>query len=143
MDSRASCQAVARLHAGASAINHNDSRVSFVREPQVVFTGLQLSFGAYLDDADSALSHLQRDVEAVHADVRNTVLINAFSISPAAVSALEKTMPKFNLPQNTLTVQPVEGLPSLDAALGMEAVLVPESPKLSSNNAGAKFSAGR
>jgi hypothetical protein len=34
-------------------------------------------------------------------------------------------MSKFNLAPKTLTVQPVEGLPSLDAALGMEAILQP------------------
>lgn len=124
-DSRSSCEAVGRLSPGSGRAEHNDPRVAFVTEPQIVFTGLQLSFGTYLDDADSALSRLQRDVEAVHADIRNTVSINAFSIDPAAVSALEKTMPKFKLPANTLTVQPVEGLPSLDAALGMEAILAP------------------
>ncbi|MGA8594713.1 MAG: RidA family protein [Bryobacteraceae bacterium] len=124
-NSESTCEAVARLSPGSAHAESNDPRVAFVTEPHIVFTGLQLSFGTYLDDADSALSHLQRDVEAVHADIRNTVSINAFSLDPAAVSALEKTMPKFKLPANTLTVQPVEGLPSLDAALGMEAILAP------------------
>jgi hypothetical protein len=101
--------------------------VALVTSPDIVFTGLQLSFGTYLADADSALSHLQRDIASVHADVRDLVLINAFSVNPAAVSALEKTLPKFNLPRAALSVQPVEGLPSLDAALGMEAVFAPAS----------------
>ena len=111
---------------------------------RVVFTGLQLSFGAYLADADSALSHLQHDVEAVHADVRNTVQMNAYSVNPAAVSALEKTMPKFNLPESMLTVQAVEGLPSLDAALGMEAILVPgDNTNVTAGAAAMKIASGR
>ena len=105
---------------------------------------IELSFGAYLADADSALSHLQHDVGAVHADVRNTIQMNAYSVNPAAVSALEKTMPKFNLPESTLTVQTVEGLPSLDAALGMEAILVPgENGNVSSTGSGTNIASGR
>jgi enamine deaminase RidA (YjgF/YER057c/UK114 family) len=135
MDSRSTCEGVARLSSGSARANPNDPRVTFVTERQIVFTGLHLSFGTYLDDADSALSRLQRDVAAVHADIRNTVSINAFSVDPAAVSALEKTMPKFKLPPNKLTVQPVEGLPSVDAALGMEAILTPGgAPNVSSND---------
>ena len=90
-----------------------------------MFTGMQLSFGTYLDDATSALSRLQREVSAVHADLRQAALVDAFSLSPAAASALRKTMPNFNLPPGILTVQPVEGLPSLDAALGVEVILAP------------------
>jgi enamine deaminase RidA (YjgF/YER057c/UK114 family) len=128
MDSRTTCEAIGRIPSGdatARASLPPGSRIAIVTAPQVVFTGLQLSFGTFLDDADSALSRLSRDAEAVHADLRSAVSFNAFSLSPAAVSALQKTMTKFNLPANALTVQPVEGLPSLDAALGMEAVLVP------------------
>jgi hypothetical protein len=86
-----------------------------------------LSFGTYLADADSALSRLSRDVEALHTEIRNAVSVNAFSLNPAATSALEKTMSKFNLAPRALTIQPVEGLASLDAALGMEAVLQPST----------------
>jgi hypothetical protein len=96
-----------------------------VTAQQIVFTGLQLSFGTFLDDADSALTRLSRDAEAVHADLRSAVLVDAFSLNPAASAALQKTLSKYNLPPSAVTVQPVEGLPSLDAALGMEAVLVP------------------
>jgi enamine deaminase RidA (YjgF/YER057c/UK114 family) len=128
MDSHTTCEAVGRIPSGDAKTGSSlppGSRIAIVTAPQVVFTGLQLSFGTFLDDADSALSRLSRDAEAAHANLRSAVSFNAFSLSPAAVSALQKTMTKFNLPANALTVQPVEGLPSLDAALGMEAVLVP------------------
>jgi enamine deaminase RidA (YjgF/YER057c/UK114 family) len=128
VDSRTTCEAIARIPAGAKpAALPSDSRICFVNSPQLVFTGLQLSFGTYLADADSALSHLSRDVQSLHAEMRNAVSVNAFSLHPAAASALEKTISKFNLSPQTITIQPVEGLPSLDAALGMEAVLEPSS----------------
>jgi enamine deaminase RidA (YjgF/YER057c/UK114 family) len=130
VDTRASCESVARIPAGAApnrAAVPAEAHISFVTGPQLVFTGLQLSFGTYLADADSALSRLSRDVEALHTEIRNAVSVNAFSLNPAATSALEKTMSKFNLAPRTLTIQPVEGLPSLDAALGMEAVLQPSA----------------
>jgi enamine deaminase RidA (YjgF/YER057c/UK114 family) len=124
-----SCTAIARLPRPVPATHMaalQNSRVSLAVGSHIVLTGLQLSFGTYLDDADAALSHMAHDVEALHADIRHAVSVHAYSLNAAAVSALQKTMPKFNLPSSTLTVQPVEGLPSLDAALGMEAVLSPE-----------------
>jgi hypothetical protein len=130
VDGHASCESVARIPAGVTpnpASLPADAHISFVTGPQLVFTGLQLSFGTYLADADSALSRLSRDVEGLHAEMRNAVFVNAFSLNPAATSALQKTMSKFNLAPKALTIQPVEGLPSLDAALGMEAVLQPSN----------------
>jgi enamine deaminase RidA (YjgF/YER057c/UK114 family) len=128
LDSRNTCEAIGRIPAGppqpANAIPPG-SRISRVTAQQIVFTGLQLSFGTFLDDADSALTRLSRDAEAVHADLRSAVLVDAFSLNPAASAALQKTLGKYNLPPSAVTVQLVEGLPSLDAALGMEAVLVP------------------
>jgi enamine deaminase RidA (YjgF/YER057c/UK114 family) len=136
IDTKTTCQGVAQVPPGAALSSPNNAAVAFVTSPQIVFTGLQLSFGAYLDDADSALSRMQRDVQTVHADVRNTVLMNAFSLDPSAASAIEERMPKFHFPQNTLTVQPVQGLPSLDASLGLEAVLAPGEHSSEQTSAG-------
>ena len=144
LDTKTTCQGVAQLPPGAALTPPNNASVAFVTGPQIVFTGLQLSFGAYLDDADSALSRMQHDVQTVHADVRNTVLMNAFSIDPAAASAIEERMSKFNFPQNTLAVQPVQGLPSLDASLGLEAVLAPgEHSKEQTNASGERVAERR
>jgi hypothetical protein len=136
LDTKTTCQGVAQLPPGAPVASPNNAAVAFVTSPQIVFTGLQLSFGAYLDDADSALSRMQRDVRTVHADVRNTVLMNAFSLDPSAASAIAERMPKFNFPQNTLTVQSVQGLLSLDASLGLEAVLAPGEHSKEQTSAG-------
>lgn len=143
LDTKTTCQGVAQLPPGTVLPPSNEANVAIVTSPQIVFTGLQLSFGAYLDDADSALSRMQRDVQTVHADVRNTVLMNAFSIDPSAASAIEERMPKFHFPQNTLTIQPVQGLPSLDASLGLEAVLAPGENSREQTNASGERVAER
>jgi enamine deaminase RidA (YjgF/YER057c/UK114 family) len=138
VDSRATCEAVARLPRASETSGTSlggDPGTSIVNSGPVVFTGLQLSFGNYLDDADSALSRLTRDAEAVHGDVHNPLTLNAFSLDPAAASAIEKTMPKYDMPAHSLTVQTVEGLPSLDAALGIEAVLKGSQPVQSAGTA--------
>jgi hypothetical protein len=127
-DSSSLCESVARIPPGVTpkpAAAPADAHMFFATGPQLVFTGLQLSFGTYLADAESALSRLSRDIESLHAEMRNAVSVNAYSLNPAATSALEKTISQFNLAPQALTIQPVEGLPSLDAALGMEAVLQP------------------
>ncbi|MFL6302089.1 MAG: hypothetical protein ACJ72H_00990 [Candidatus Sulfotelmatobacter sp.] len=128
IDASTTCEAVARIpqeRTGAKRLPLADSRVFFLTSPQTVFTGMQLSFGTYLDDADSALARLQHDVTTVNANLREAAVIDAFTLSPAAASALRKTMPKFDVSQAILTVQPVEGLPSLDAAMGVEVILAP------------------
>lgn len=137
LDSRATCEAVARLGAapGSPSAGQHDPDTSIVTSGPIVFTGLQLSFGTYLDDADSALSRLTRDAEAVHGDIRHPLTLNAFSLDPAAASAIEKTLPKYDMPAHTLTIQTVEGLPSLDAALGIEAVLKGTQPAASQASA--------
>jgi hypothetical protein len=48
--------------------------------------------------------------------------VNVFSLDPAGGSALRKTTA---VPPSTFTVQPVEGLPSVDASAGIEAVMAP------------------
>jgi enamine deaminase RidA (YjgF/YER057c/UK114 family) len=130
VDASTTCEAVARIPAERAEANRaalTGSRVFFMTSPQIVFTGMQLSFGTYLDDADSALARLQHDVTTVNANLREAAVIDAFTLSPAAASALRKTMPKFDVSQAILTVQPVEGLPSLDAAMGLEVILAPTS----------------
>lgn len=137
VDGRASCESISKFAGGEPANRPSipaDAHISFVTAPQLIFTGLQLSFGTYLADADSALSRLSRDVGALHAEIRNAVWVNAFSLTPAAASALEKTMSKFDLAPQALTIQPVEGLPSLDAALGMEAILAPSTAVTAENH---------
>lgn len=120
----AACEAVARpREALVSAKVFSRSRLWILpAEHSVVFTGLQLGFGPYLDDAMAALDRLRKNAESASADFREAAVINVYSLSPEASSALRKTAVKFQVPTEALSFQPVEGLPSPDAALGVEAI---------------------
>lgn len=116
------CQAVAQLStppSGAPVVLRPNQRTVLVNSPQLVFTGLQLTFGSFLDDAHESFFRLQRIASAVASD-EAPVEVNAFSINVYASSALQKSTA---VPPSTFTSQTVEGLPALDASGGLEAVL--------------------
>ena len=125
---QATCEAVARLAAPVEGqvVLLKEPRAALVGARQLVFTGLQLSFGSYLDDAHEAFVRLERASTAI--DPRESpVQVNVFSLDPSGGSALRKTTA---VPPSTFSVQTIEGLPSVDATAGIEAILVPnvESP---------------
>jgi enamine deaminase RidA (YjgF/YER057c/UK114 family) len=119
------CQAIGQL-----AKPPNDSPVVLLKErraalvgaKQLVITGLQLSFGSFLDDAHEAFVRLQRSAMALDT-VEAPVEVNVFSLDPSGGSALRKTT---SVPASTFTVQTIEGLPSVDATAGIEAILAPD-----------------
>jgi enamine deaminase RidA (YjgF/YER057c/UK114 family) len=118
------CEAVAQLTqapAQGPVVWLKNARATLVNSHRLIFTGLQLTFGNYLDDAHEAFARLQRAASALEG-VQSPVEVNAFSLDPYAGSALRKTT---SVPPSTFTVQTVEGLPGVDAAAGIEAVLAP------------------
>lgn len=126
---RTTCEAVARSHEGDSPTQRisllGQARVTLIPgRSRLVFTGLQLAFGGYLDDANSALRNLRKFSEAASGNFGQIASLDVYSLSGEATSALRKTASKFDVPGSTITIQQIEGLPSLDAALGMEAIMV-------------------
>jgi enamine deaminase RidA (YjgF/YER057c/UK114 family) len=118
------CEAVGQLVQAQRAgpvVWLQNSRAALVTSQKLVFTGLQLTFGAYLDDAHEAFARLQRAASALQ-PVEAPVEVNAFSLDAYAGSALRKTT---SVPGSVFTVQAIEGLPSIDASAGIEAVLAP------------------
>ena len=100
----------------------SESRTVQVKEGRLIFTGMQLTFGSFLDDAQQSFQRLQRAAKALgQTDV--AVEVNAFSLNVYAASALRKMT---SFPQNTFTIQRVEGLPAIDASAGIEAILAPD-----------------
>jgi hypothetical protein len=119
------CQAIAQLNQppkDSTLVWLKGAHVSLLHSPRIVFTGLQLSFGNYLDDAREAFTRLERAASALQASDA-PVQVNAFSLDLAAASALRKST---SFPPSVFTVQPVEGLPSVDASAGIEAIFAPE-----------------
>lgn len=121
----AMCQGVGQLSQApeeGALVWLQKARATLVNSRQLLFTGLQLTFGNYLDDAHEAFARLQRAASAVE-PVEAAVEVNAFALDSYAGSALRKTT---SVPASTFTVQPVEGLPAIDASAGIEAVLAPK-----------------
>ena len=117
------CEAVGQLSAPPREplVWLKDARAALVNSNQLVFTGLQLTFGSFLDDAHEAFTRLERVAAAVQ-PVEAPVQVNVFSLDASAGSALRKTT---SVPASIFTVQRVEGLPAIDASAGIEAVLAP------------------
>ena len=123
------CQGVGRLSPQAPAtpgqvVWLSGARATQVRSRQLIFTGMQLTFGSFLDDAQEAFQRLRKAASAIQS-VQAPVQVNAFSLNAHAGSAISKTT---SYPQSTFTVQTVEGLPAMDASSGIEAVLAPNVP---------------
>lgn len=119
------CEAVAQLKETpreGPVVWLKTSRTTLAATHRLVFTGLQLTFGAYLDDAREAFARLQRAAAALE-PVEAPVQVNAFSLDTVAGSALRKSTA---VPASVFTVQTVEGLPSIDASAGIEAILAPD-----------------
>jgi hypothetical protein len=124
MNDSTMCEAVGQLSHSpteGSVVLLENARATLVHSHQLVFTGLQLSFGSYLDDAHEAFARLERAASALQ-PVEAPVNVNAFSLDAYAGSALRKST---SVPPSTFTVQTVEGLPAVDASAGIEAVLAP------------------
>jgi enamine deaminase RidA (YjgF/YER057c/UK114 family) len=118
------CEAVGQLTEGPTpgpVVWLSGARTTLVTSRQLVFTGLQLTFGSFLDDAHEAFLRLHRAASALQ-PVEVAVEVNAFSLNAYAGSALRKTT---SFPPSTFTVQTVEGLSAIDASAGIEAVLAP------------------
>ncbi len=119
------CQAIGQLAKppeDSAVVLLKERRVALVGAKQLVITGLQLSFGSFLDDAHEAFIRLQRSAMALDT-VEAPVEVNVFSLDPSGGSALRKTT---SVPASTFTVQTIEGLPSVDATAGIEAILAPD-----------------
>jgi hypothetical protein len=120
------CESVGQLAAPASddVVRLTKAHATLVSAKQLVFTGLQLCFGSFLDDAQEAQQRLRRAATAgttLQGDMfsKSAVQIDAFSLTPAAGSALRKTT---SFPASSFTVLPVEGLTAIDATAGIDAV---------------------
>ncbi len=122
------CEAIGQMTDApkdGALIRIDKSHVTLVAAKHLVFTGLQLCFGSFLDDAKEANDRLHRAANGAGSNISNeefandAVQIDAFSLTPAAGSALRK---KTSFPGSAFTVLPVEGLTAIDATAGIDAV---------------------
>jgi hypothetical protein len=123
LSNSARCEGVAQLSSMPKdpVVLLEFAHVTLVHSPQLIFTGLQLSFGNYLDDAEQAFKRLARAAAALQ-PVETPVQVDGFALDASAAAALRKTI---SLAPGTFSIHGVEGLPSVDASAGIEAVLAP------------------
>ncbi len=118
------CEAVGQMKQARTegpVVLIDGARTTLVNSPKLVFTGLQLTFGNFLDDAQEAVLRLQRAASALQ-PVEAPVQVNAFVLDAYGGSAIRKMTA---VPLSTFTVQTIEGLPAVDATAGIEAILAP------------------
>jgi enamine deaminase RidA (YjgF/YER057c/UK114 family) len=121
LNSSSLCEAVGQLVAspGGSIEHLAAASATLVNSPQLIFTGLQLSFGSYLDDAHEAFDRLQKAARALSTE-EAPVEVDGFSLDRYAASALRRTN---SLAPGVFTVQTIEGFSAIDATGGLEAIL--------------------
>jgi len=122
------CESIGQLAEppATELVRLDSAHATLVNAKHLVFTGLQLCFGSFLDDGQEANQRLRRAANGAGGNIQEdafsnaAIQIDAFSLTPAAGSALRKTT---SFPPSTFTVLPVEGLTAIDATAGIDAVL--------------------
>lgn len=121
----AACEARARMAKTASSI---DPQVALISSPQVVFTGTQLAFGAQDADLNLAFDRLAKALASMNTSLRQAVTSHLYVASNGtAAQAFAKQTAHWGSRPPASTMLPIEGLPSLDAPLGIEVVAVADA----------------
>jgi len=120
----ASCEATARLANPSASTN---SQMAVVSNPEIVITGTQLAFGSQDADLKLAFERLEKALVVKNARLDRVVLSHLYVTSSALTSRAVALQSAQSGGARLSTVLPVEALPSLDAALGLEVVAVPDS----------------
>ena len=127
------CEAVVRLRKapenGEQFINpagqapEGESQIALVNSPQVVLTGSQDSFGFQDRDARLAFERLGKSLEQSGSSSKEIAFAQFYALSPSLANQVRKLRGDyFEKPAGTLLV--FEGLPSMDAGFGVDAIAV-------------------
>jgi enamine deaminase RidA (YjgF/YER057c/UK114 family) len=116
----ASCEGVARVETGNAA--KSTTRAAIVTTPKVVFSGMQMAFGKQDDDVKLAFDRLNRALQSANASAK-VVAAHFYASQPDILSKLTGLGQEL-FHQGSLASAPLEidGLPSLDASFGMDAI---------------------
>ena len=131
----AACEAVAQLRAPAEppvkflAGQDGQAVAVLVSVPSIALTGLQMAFGREKEDIRQGYDRLNKALASVHASFADIVATDTYLLFGSVAQAAAEVRTEFSghaSPPASMTL-PFEGLPSLDATLGIEAVAVPHS----------------
>lgn len=140
----AECEGTARLRTAPAAevvfinpeglpVSKNYSQIALVSAPRLIFAGNQLAFRYREEDARLAFQRLEKTMQAAGGSLRRVVMLNTYPLSTQMADLVRKVrfefMDQARPPASTML--PFQGLPSMDASFGLEAVAV-AGPKGSS-----------
>jgi enamine deaminase RidA (YjgF/YER057c/UK114 family) len=135
------CEAVSRLSKPAGQpvvlinpdglpVSKNYSQLALVSAPRLILAGTQLAFRYTEEDARLAFQRLEKTLQAAGTSLRQMVMLNTYPLSPLLADMVRKVRFEF-LDQSrppASTLLPFEGLPSMDASFGLEAVALAPTP---------------
>jgi enamine deaminase RidA (YjgF/YER057c/UK114 family) len=137
----AECEAVARLRASiaepVSFVNPADldkspnySQLALVKSPKLVITGTQLAFGSQEADIKLAFERLQRVLSSSNARFDQVVMSHTYVTSSAMIPRVRTVRASYysNTTPPASTLLSFQGLPSLDAAFGVDVIAATDSP---------------
>lgn len=132
----AACEAVARLRSAPSpqvsfvSTSAGQSAAALVNTPDLILTGIQMTFGQKQDDVRQGYDRLNRVLNALNSDFSHVVSAHTYllfsSVAQPAQAEREELAGKATAPAST--VLPFEGLASSDASMGVDVVAVPRQP---------------
>lgn len=106
----------------------NYSQVAVVRAPALVLSTIQLAFRYTEDDARLAFQRLDKMLAGANSSLKRVAMMNTYSLSSQLTETVRKVrfdyLNKAAPPASTLLL--FEGLPSMDAAFGIEVAALPE-----------------
>jgi enamine deaminase RidA (YjgF/YER057c/UK114 family) len=139
------CEGVARLSAPSGAPlkllnppglrqSPNYSQIALVGPVRLVLAGTQLAFRYTEDDARLAFQRLEKTLAGEGTSLKQAVMLNTYPLSPLLADLVRKVrfdyLDSARPPASTML--PFEGLPSMDAAFGLEVVALADAPGSSS-----------
>ena len=140
----AECEGTARLRKAPEAevvflnpdglpVSKNYSQIALVSAPRLIFAGDQLAFRYQEADARLAFQRLEKTMQAAGSSLKRVVMLNTYPLSPQLADLVRKVRFEFldQARPPASTMLPFEGLPSMDAAFGLEAVAVAGSNRSS------------
>jgi enamine deaminase RidA (YjgF/YER057c/UK114 family) len=136
----AECEAVARLHAASaqtlSFLNPPNlqkspyySQIALVTGPKLVITGAQLAFGGQESDLKLAFERLEKALASCGARFSGVAMSHVYLTSRGLIDKVRAVRSGYyngKFPPAS-TMLPFEGLPGLDAQMGLDVIAVPES----------------
>src|ERR1035438_8513650 len=101
-------------------------QVALVGASKVVLTGSQVSFGFAEKDARLAFERLEKSLEQAGASTRGVAFAECYALSSGIAEQVRKVRGEFFDPSRPPagSLEPVEGLPSMDAGFAIEVVAV-------------------